>query len=184
MKKSAVEILLVKAEMTGVPEKRLLKSRHLVTVELIWPKTGSAKKTGSRQAVFAKGKVDFTSEPWTKRVVFREEIDGHCGIAVSISDALTVQKVRKYLKLVAKSALKIGADAVDGALVAYGDIAAAPLDALAAMVGTTEAPKTVAQGVVDFDDLPAEGEEKTVTVPLARPLTGKSIGSLTLVVRA
>jgi len=33
-------------------------------------------------------------------------------------------------------------------------------------------------------DLPAEGEELTITVPLIRPLTGKPLGSLTLLLRA
>jgi len=182
--KTSVEILLVKAELAGVPEKRLLKSRHLVTVDLIWPKVGAAKKTASRQATFARGKVDFTAEPWAKRILFREEIDTRCGIAVSVSDALTVQKVRKYLKLVAKAALKEGADIASSAVVAYGDIAAAPIDALAAMVGTADAPKSVAQGVVDFEDLPVAGEEKTVVVPLTRPLTGAAIGALALLVRS
>ena len=65
----------------------------------------------------------------------------------------------------------------------YADIASSPLDALAAMVGEKDAPKTIAQGVLDFDDLPAEGEEREITIPLERPLTGKSIGSLTLLIR-
>ena len=42
----------------------------------------------------------------------------------------------------------------------------------------------IAKGVLDVTELPAEGEERIVTVPLARPLTGKAIGSLTLSLRA
>ena len=42
----------------------------------------------------------------------------------------------------------------------------------------------IAQGVLDVADLPAEGEERTITIPLIRPLTGKSTGSLTLVLRS
>ena len=45
MKKTPVETLLVKAELTGLPEKRLLKSRNLGAVDLVWPRTGIARRT-------------------------------------------------------------------------------------------------------------------------------------------
>ena len=35
-KKKAVELLLVKAELTGVLEKRLLKIRNVGMVDLVW----------------------------------------------------------------------------------------------------------------------------------------------------
>ena len=69
-------------------------------------------------------------------------------------------------------------------MVGYADIASSPIDALAAMIGEKDVPKVIAQGVLDIEDIPAEGEELTITVPLARPLTGKAIGSLTILVRA
>ena len=47
-----------------------------------------------------------------------------------------------------------------------------------------DAPEVIAQSVVDVDDLPAEGEERTVTVPLIPPLTGRSIGFSTLFLKA
>ena len=184
MKKTAVEILLVKAELTGIPEKRLLKSRNLGTIDLIWPRTGIAKKSAARQMVFARGKADFTSEIWAKRLLYREEIEGKCGVAVSISEPVTVQKLRKWAKLTAKAILKEGADIVQSAVVGYGDIAAAPIDALATLVGESEAPKPIAQGVIDFTDLPSAGESVELTVPLMRPLTGSAIGSVTLQVSA
>jgi len=86
------------------------------------------------------------------------------------------------MQLTAKAALKEGADMIDAALVSYGDIAAAPVDALATMVAEKEAPKIIAQGVLDYADLPAPGESREVSIPLARPKFNKSIGSLTLVV--
>ena len=59
-----------------------------------------------------------------------------------------------------------------------------PIDALVAMIGEKDIPKVIAQGVLDVDDLPAEGEERTITVPLIRPLTSKPIGSITLILSA
>ena len=78
----------------------------------------------------------------------------------------------------------MGADFMEKAMVGYADIASSPIEALAAMIGEKDVPKVIAQGVMDVEELPAEGEERTVVVPLARPLTGKEIGSLTILVRA
>ena len=164
-----VEFLLVKAEIKGVPEKALLKSRNIGQIDLVWPRAAIAKKSGAREMVFKKGVCDFTGEPWTKRVVFREEVDGHCGLAVSITEPISVQKVRRFLRLTAKYALKMGADFMEKAMVGYADIASSPIDALAAMIGEKDVPKVIAQGVLDVDDLPGEGEERMVTVSLSRP---------------
>ena len=183
MKKRAIEILLVKAELTGVPEKRLLKSRNVGAVDLVWPRTGVARKSAAREMVFKKGKADFAGEEWTKRVLFREEIDGRCGVAVTVTEPVSVQKARRFVRLVAKYAFKMGADFMEKAMVGYADIASAPLDAFAQMVGEKDTPKAIAQGVVDVADLPAEGAEATVVVPLKRPLTGAAVGSLTLLLR-
>ena len=179
-----IEFLLVKAELKGVPEKGLLRSRNIGQVDLIWPRAAIAKKSGAREMVFKRGECDFTAEPWTKRVVFREEVDGHCGLAVSITEPVSIQKVRRFLRLTAKYALKMGADFMEKAMVGYADIASSPIEALAAMIGEKDVPKVIAQGVLDIEDIPAEGEERTVVVPLTRPLTGKAIGSLTILIRA
>ena len=181
-KKTSVEILLVKAELTGVPEKRLLKSRNLGSVDLIWPRVGIQRKSAAREMVFRKGIADFTGEAWSKRVVFREEIEDHCGIAVTITEPVSVQKVRRFLRLTAKYALKQGADFIESAMIGYADVASSPIDALAQMIGEKDTPKSIAQGVIDFTELPSEGERETIVVPLMRPLTGKTIGSLTLAV--
>ena len=181
--KSAFEITLKSLVMTGIPEKRLPISRNLLTVEMIWPKVGAARKAATRQIVMKKGRADFGEEPWAKRILFREEIDGHTAFAVSLAEPVTLQKFRRLLQLTAKAALKEGADMIDAALASHGDIAAAPVDALATMVAEKEAPKVIAQGVLDYDDLPGAGEEREVVVPLMRPKLGKGVGALTLVVR-
>ena len=72
---------------------------------------------------------------------------------------------------------------IDAAMVSYGDIAAAPVDALATMVAEKDSPRVIVQGILDYDDLPAEGETKEVVIPLSRPKFGKSVGSLTLLVQ-
>ena len=182
--KQAVEILLVRAELTSLPEKRLPLSRNLITVDLIWPKVGTARKSSSREVKFRKGTVDFAAEEWAKRCLFREEIDGHCGVAVTVSEPVSVQKLKRWAKLTAKAIIKEGADAAGAVFVGYGDIASAPIDALATMVGEKDAPQSIARGIVDYDELPAAGEKQLVSIPLVRPLTGASVGNLILEIRA
>ena len=181
--KSNLEILLVRAEINGLPEKKLLKSRNLGAVDLIWPRTGVAKKSAAREMVFKKGVADFTSEAWTNRVLYREEIEGRCGFAVTITEPVTVQLARRFVRLTAKYALRLGANYAEKAMVSFGDIATSPVEALAQMIGEKDTPKAIAQGVVDFGDMPKEGEAKTLVIPLKRPLTDKEIGSLTLEIR-
>ena len=181
--KKVVEVLFVRAEIAGIHEKSLLKSRHIVQVDMVWPRAGIARKSVAREAVFRRGECGFTAEPWTKRLAFREEVDGHCGIAVSITEPVSLQKLRRFLRLTAKYALKMGADFMEKAMVGYADIASSPIDALAAMVGEKDSPKAIAQGVLDIDSLPPDGEEREISVPLLRPLTGKAVGSLTFRVR-
>jgi len=182
--KRNLEFQLVKAVLTGVPEKGLLKSRNLLQVDLIWLRTGVTKKSGARQVEFRKGVCDFTAEPWAKRVVFREEVEGRCGVAVSVTEPVSIQKIRRFIRLTAKYAVKMGANFMEKAMVGYADVASAPIDALATMIGEKDVPKVIAQGILDFDQLPEEGGETTLEIELKRPLTGKSIGTLTLLVRA
>ena len=182
--KSDIEILLVKAELNLLPEKKLLKSRNIGQVDLIWPRTSIAKKSGAREFVFRKGVCDFSAEPWTKRVIFREEVEGRCGFAVSITEPVSVQKVRRFLRLTAKYALKMGADFMEKAMVGYADVASAPIDALSAMVGEKDAPEAIAQGVMDISDLPAAGAERLIDIPLKRPGEDDVIGTMTLLLRA
>lgn len=182
--KTTVEILLKSLDFTGIPEKRLLISRNLLTVDLIWPRVGVARKSASRQVKMKKGAAVFTGEPWAKRILHREEIDGHTAFVVSLTEPVSLQKLHRFLQLTAKLALREGAEMVDAMCVSYGDIAAAPVTALATMVGEKDAPRIIAQGVLDYDDLPAAGEEREVVIPLERPKTARAAGSLTLTVRA
>ncbi|MBO5775018.1 MAG: hypothetical protein J6R63_03250 [Kiritimatiellae bacterium] len=181
--KKEVEVLLVNANFSALPGRKILKSRNLVCVDLIWPRKGIARKSAAREALFKKGAADFTSEEWAKRILFREEIDGRTAFAVSITESVTEQKLKRFARLTAKYALKMGADFMEKAMVGYADIASSPLDAISAMVGEKDAPKAIAQGVLDFSDLPKEGEEKIITIPLLKPDRKSQAGEITLSIR-
>ena len=181
--KKCIDVLLVKAELTGRLERRRLKGRHLVCVDLIWPRSSIAKKSAAREAVFRKGVSDFSQEPWAKRVLFREDVEGYTAFAVSVTETVTLQKLRRFARLTAKYAFRMGADFMEKGMVGYADIASAPIDALSAMVGEKDAPKAIAQGVLDLSVLPPDGEETVAVVSLKDPESGDPAGMLTLLVR-
>ena len=110
-------------------------------------------------------------------------MEARTAFAVSITEPVTVQKIKRFARLTAKYALRMGADFMEKAMVGYADIASAPMDALSAMVGEKDAPEAIAQGVVDFLELPADDAEVFVEVPLKRPGSDKTIGKLVLSVR-
>ncbi len=183
-KKKTIEVLLVAANITGAGfQKILAKSRNLLTVDLIWPRASIARKTVAREARFQKSFADFTNDEWAKRILFREDVEGHTALAVSVSENLNDEIIEKFLRLTAKYALRTTSDLVDKFTVGLSDVASAPIDALSAMVGNYPGPKTIAQGVLDIDRIPATGKEIIVDVPLCKPDTKKIVGTVKVLIR-
>ena len=185
--KVAVEVLLGGAEIGGIKlQPHLVKTTRLVTVDLVCPRASIAKKTAAKEVKFQKAKADLKGQGWTERVMFREDVDGHFGIAVQLSEVLDDEWFEKFLRATAKIALKEFRGLMQKYTVGIDDIASAPIDALAQMEGTYPGPKTVAQGVLDVTEemLPEAGKAVTVDVPLHRPKFAKTIGHVKLELRA
>ena len=187
MKKVQIEVLIAGAEIDGiVMQPHLVKTTRLVTVEMVCPRAAIAKKTVAKEVKFRKAKADVRGQGWTERILHREDVDGHFGLAVQLSEVLDDEWFEKFLRATAKVALKEFRDVVQQYTVGISDIASAPLDALAQMEGTYPGPKTVAQGVLDVTDgmMPEEGQCVFVEVPLHRPKFAKTIGKVRLELRA
>ena len=185
--KVTIEVLIAGAEIGGIKlQPHLVKTARLVTVDMICPRTSVAKKTSAKEVKFQRAKADLKGQGWTERVMFREDIDGHFGFAVQLSEVLDDEWFEKFLRATFKIALKEFRDLAKTYTVGIDDIASAPLDALAQMEGTYPGPKTVAQGVLDVTDemLPEAGKSVTVEVPLHRPKFAKTIGHVKLELRA
>ena len=187
--KRTVEVLLAGAEIGGlVLQPHLVKSSRLITVDMICPRSSIAKKTAAKEVAFRKAKADLKGEGWTQRVMFREDVEGHFGLAVQLSEILDDEWFEKFLRATVKIALKEFRDLAKTYTVGISDIASAPIDALAQLEGTYPGPKTVAQGVLDVteDMLPDDGKAVTVEVPLHRSKIAKTkkVGTVRLEIRA
>jgi hypothetical protein len=186
-KKTAIEVLLVSAEIGGLKlQPRVVKSTRLVTVDIVWPRCTIARKTTAKEVEFSRAKADVHKQEWSRRILFREEVEGHCGFAVAVSEILDDEWFEKFIRATAKFALREFRDVLKQYTVGISDIASAPIDALAQLEGTYPGPKTVLQGILDLSDemMPDEGSSITVEVPLHRPKYTKKAGSLTLEIRA
>ena len=104
-KKTAIEVMLVSADIGGIKlQPRVVKSTRLVSVDLVWPRCTIARKTSAREVKFSRAKADMRKEEWARRILFREEVDGHCGFAVSVSEILDDEWFEKFLRATAKFA--------------------------------------------------------------------------------
>ena len=185
--KIQVEVLIAGAEIGGIKlQPHLLKTTRLVTVDMVCPRSSIAKKTAAKEVKFLKAKADLKGQGWTERILHREDVDGHFGLAVQLSEVLDDEWFEKFLRATAKIALKEFRDVVQQYTVGIRDIASAPIDALAQLEGTYPGPRTVAQGVLDVTEemLPEPGESVTVSVPLHRPKLSKVVGKVLLELRA
>ena len=185
--KVQIEVLFSGAEITGIKlQPHLVKTKRLVTVDLVCPRATIAKKTAAKEVKFQKAKADVKGQCWTERIMHREDVDGHFGFAVQVSEVLDDEWFEKFLRATAKVALKEFRDVVQQYTVGISDIASAPIDALAQLEGTYPGPKTVAQGVLDVTDemLPEAGCATVVEVPLHRPKFQKTVGCVKLEIRA
>ena len=185
--KVTIEVLIAGAEIGGIKlQPHLVKTTRLVTVDLICPRSSIAKKTAAKEVKFQRAKADLRGQGWTERVMFREDVDGHFGLAVQLSEVLDDEWLEKFLRATLKIALKEFRNLAQQYTVGIRDIASAPIDALAQEAGTYPGPKTVAQGVLDVteDMLPEAGKSVSVEVPLHRPKFTKPVGHVKLELRA
>ena len=185
--KITVEVLLVGVDLDGIKlQPHFIKTKRLVTVDMICPRTSVAKKTAAKEVKFRKAKADVRGESWTERVMFREDVDGHFGFAVQVSEILDDEWFEKFLRATAKVALKEFRNVVQQYTVGISDIASAPIDALAQMEGTYPGPRTAAQGVLDVTEamLPEPGRSTVVEVALHRPRFTRTVGHVKLEIRA
>lgn len=185
--KTPIEVLLLSAQIDGLKlQPRIVKTTRLITIDIIWPRCTVAKKTTAREVKFSRSKANMKNEEWSRRILFREEVEGHCGFAVAISEVLDDEWIEKFMRSTARFALREFRDIIQQYTVGISDIASAPIDALAQQEGTYPGPKTVLQGVFDLTDdmLPEEGKSIVIEVPLHKPNATKTLGSVKLEIRA
>ncbi len=141
---------------------------HLLTAELIWPRTGVASKSSGQSCHLKKGFADFERANWGLKVLFKENVTGRFGLKLTLSEALDDEELEKILRAAAGAAIAFGADAAAAFWPPFGKIAAAPLDSIAKNVAKYPGATLLVEGIAELDasDFPASGGERLLTVQM------------------
>lgn len=164
--KRELEIVLSQAHIPVTGSGLIRNSSHLLTAELLWPRTGVARKSSVQPCGLKQGLADFENVNWGLKALFKETVTGRFALRLSLTEALDDEEIEKFLRSAAGAAIAFGADAVTALWQPFGKIAAAPLDAVAKSVAKYPGATLLAEGLAELDasDFPASGGERLLTV--------------------
>ncbi len=157
------------AGRTGVGD-----SRHVLRVDLIWPRMAIARKTAERAVTLQDGVYRPDPASWSERALFKESVEGPFGVRVEISEALNNAQWADAVARLGQAVWSLaGASMAD---LAGNPVSAmlwrVPMDALgrAASAAAKNPPRPVAAGVLDMDCQEwAARNEKRVSIPMLAP---------------
>ncbi len=167
--KTDIEITLVSLHVNTTGS-TLASTRHILTAGLVWPRTGTARKVATMPITMERGHVAADRLPWSRRILFRETVEGRFGFELALTVPLADAEADAFLRAWASHLMQAvgeGLESSSGATPLAG-FAAFPLAYLAKVVLKAEAPAALAEGLLDRDReaLPAAGGRALWTVPL------------------
>ena len=177
--KTDVELTLARVQLPSLSKTGA--HQHVVTVELIYPRIGVASKSAAKTILMKNGLCEADLLPWTKKICFKESLEGNFGIHVTVSERLTSTQMRNMMRFIAGKSLDIGADAVEDAIPmpVVDEIAVQPLIYLSKQLLSTTQAKIIAEGFIDFNAARFSDTPTLVSVPLLScrkiALNGKQI---------
>jgi hypothetical protein len=146
-------------------------TRHIVTVGLVWPRPGIAKRIAVQSVELVGGRAAWGEAAWFDRILFKETVMGRFGVEIAVSDPVSGAMARKAMAFFGEALAKEAASVLGGAAggilggivsVPLRHVAGALLDAAGAEAGV------LAAGSIDMDG--ASMSEKSVyEVPLTAP---------------
>ena len=165
----AVEISLVDCSLMKTLSGRKKESAHLVQSSLVWPRAGIALRKSNSRVDMVAGVCDLSKESWSRRIVFKENVESTFAIKVDITEAIGSEALEEFLRFMAGTVMGIGADLFEDAAPG-GALVAAPVEYLAKKIKKMPAADLIASGSLDVaaDQIPLKGE-KLFTIPLEAP---------------
>lgn len=164
-----VEISIVDCKLRKTLKSGKKESSHLVQSSLLWPRAGIAlRRSNSKIDLFA-GECDLREESWSRRIVFKENVESIFGISVDITEAIGSEALEEFLRFMAGTFMGLGSSVFEAAT-PCGALAAAPIDYLAKKVKKLPEADLIAAGSLDvsIDEIP-DIEERCYTIPLEAP---------------
>ncbi len=169
-KREEIEITLQSLELlvTG-PTRIPAESNHAITVELLWPRSGTQSKAYSRLVRLHDGKCAFTDADWHESILLKDAVVGRFALKVTVSRALSDTAVEKLLRSMAKAAASSVADALAASVdKPLGKTLAAPVDYIAS-VFAGEAVQPIAESIIALEPEFVSAGGGVLTLPLSCP---------------
>ncbi len=164
--KTDLEVTLARVQMPSLGKTGA--HQHVVTVELIYPRIGVASKSSAKTVVLKNGVCEADLLSWTRKICFKESVEGSFGVHVTISERLSATQMRKVMRFIAGKSLDIGADAVEDAIPmpVVDEIAVQPLIYLSKQLLTTTQAKIIAEGYLDLKAAQFSDTPSLISIPL------------------
>jgi len=149
--------------------------KHIVTARLIWPRPMIASKVAVQTVELVDGELDLSSADWTKRILFKEVVQGPFGVELSVSERLTRNELTKFINFMSAVGLKLLGGEL-GQLVEStvgSGLLEAPFKYIAKQIGAGgKSPALVASGMVSLTAEPWEAEvTQSIEVAFCAPTT-------------
>lgn len=124
-------------------------SDHLLTAELIWPRSNIANRVNEKQLALRLGSFKQQAS-WCERILFKETFEGNFGLHFDLSIPLSHKQLEDFLRDMAGNALKIGAKTLDDAIPG-GDYAVMPINYLSKELLKIGKPAVHCAGMLDLN---------------------------------
>ena len=164
--KTDLEVTLARVQLPSLG--RTGAHQHVVTIELIYPRLAIASKSAAKTIVLKNGLCEADLLPWTRKICFKESVEGNFGVHVTVSERLSTTQMRKMMRFIAGKSLDIGADAVEDAIPmpVVDEIAVQPLIYLSKQLLSTTQAKIIAEGFLDLKAAQFSDTPSLISVPL------------------
>ena len=106
--KKTLQIELLQLDISKFTAPR--ESRHVATVELIWPRVQVASRTALKTLVLNKGKSDLRNSSWLQRILFKEGVEYDFGLLFKVSQSMTSAAFDEFMRYVAERTAADGSD--------------------------------------------------------------------------
>lgn len=166
-KKTDIEFHLLSLELSP-SVKPAKSSNHMVGIDLICPKVGTARKANSRTVVLEKGRYAPEAPMWSESVICKETVSGRFGVEVTVTEAVSDSIASYFVNNAANLLVKILAGSFGKAMPVKSleDIAEIPLSTLSKTILKDKAPEILFSGCADFTGDENFSEKKTIEIPL------------------
>lgn len=150
--------------------------QRLVLASLVWPRPAIAERNAVLPVDFGKEmSVDMRKQPWSKRILFKEQVEGPFGIGISVTEIVSDSVLGDALAMLGQAIMNAGIrDVADiGAGMALTGALQTPFRFVHKTLGASsrQAPTVIASGLLDMDILSTwkPGKQHSISIKLEAP---------------